>query len=78
MDWFSGDDGHYSVVVGIDRKYIHLQDPELGKVRSLDIPTFRRVWFDFPGDMLHSHRDLILRRMIVVEARSVRKARRRG
>ena len=66
VDWFSTDDGHYSVVVGIDKKNIYLIDPEVGKRRALDLQTFKRVWFDFRGSYLQSKRQLRIRRMIVV------------
>ncbi|MFH1162006.1 MAG: cysteine peptidase family C39 domain-containing protein [Candidatus Jorgensenbacteria bacterium] len=66
VDWFSGDDGHYSVVVGITARTIYLQDPEIGKVRAMDTKIFKRVWFDFPGDVLCSKHSLVLRRMIVI------------
>lgn len=66
VDWFSEDDGHYSVVVDIDDRNIYLQDPELGNLRTLEIETFNRVWFDFPGNYLKSKNDIIIRRMIVV------------
>ena len=66
VDWFSVDDGHYSVVVGMDKKFIYLNDPELGKVRKLELKVFKRVWFDFKGDFLKSSRDFIIRRMMVI------------
>ncbi len=66
VDWFAGQDGHYSVVVHIDRKNIWLQDPEIGKIRKLDLETFKRVWFDFPGNFLKNKNQIIIRRMIVV------------
>jgi predicted double-glycine peptidase len=66
VDWFSQDEGHYSVVVDIDKKNIYLQDPELGKIRKLDIKTFKRVWFDFRGRFLKSKKEIIIRRLIVV------------
>lgn len=66
VDWFSGDDGHYSVVVGIDKKNIYLQDPEWGRRVSMDLKTFYRVWFDFPGDFIKSKKDLIIRRIIII------------
>lgn len=69
VDWFSKEDGHYSVVVGIDSKRVHLQDPEWKRAYSMDIKTFNRVWFDFPGDLIRSQKDLIIRRMIVVQPR---------
>lgn len=66
VDWFSQDDGHYSVAVGMDKKFIYLQDPELGGVRKLTLTEFYRVWFDFPGDYLKTKADLILRRLIII------------
>lgn len=36
-------DGHYSVVAGLDEKYIYLEDPELGKVRKMAKDDFLRV-----------------------------------
>ena len=72
VDWFSGDNGHYSVVVALDKRFIYLQDPELGRVRKLDRKVFLRVWFDFPGNVLRSRKDLIIRRMLVVHRNSRR------
>jgi predicted double-glycine peptidase len=72
VDWFCEDDGHYSVVVGIDKNKITLMDPQLRKVfifvrrRVMQVKTFFRVWFDFPGDYIESSKDIILRMMIVV------------
>lgn len=66
VNWFSTDEGHYSVVVGLDQRRIALQDPELGRVRWLSLDTFRRVWFDFPGDALRRPSDLVLRGYLVV------------
>lgn len=64
--WFSSDEGHYSVVVGMKGKKIYLQDPEIGKMRSMPLKTFKRVWFDFSGDFLKSKKDIVIRRMIAV------------
>ena len=66
VDWFSMDDGHYSVVVGMDRRKIYLQDPEVAQVRAMDLQTFKRVWFDFPHDYLRSKNDLLIRRLIAI------------
>lgn len=74
VDWFSNDDGHYSVVVGITPRVIYLQDPEIGRVRAMDVKTFKRVWFDFPGDILRSKNAVILQRMLVVYPRAVRRS----
>jgi ABC-type bacteriocin/lantibiotic exporter with double-glycine peptidase domain len=69
VDWFSpffNPDGHYSVVVDIGKKNIYLQDPEIGRVRVLPIETFKRLWFDFPGEFLKSKKEIIIRRMLVI------------
>ncbi len=63
---FSGNDGHYSVVVGINKTHIFLQDPEIGKIRSMKIKDFMRVWFDFTGDYLKSQHDLRVRPLLVL------------
>ena len=47
VDWFSTDDGHYSVAVNMDDTTITLADPELGKFRKMDLKKFEKVWFDF-------------------------------
>lgn len=66
VDWFSEDDGHYSPVVGLDDKYIYLQDTQIKKVRKMGKRDFTRVWFDFPGDRIKTPKDLILRLMLVI------------
>jgi succinylglutamate desuccinylase len=78
VDWFAFEGGHYSVVSGIDRENIYLEDPSLGHRRALKLSTFMRLWFDFPSDYLKSKDELIIRRMIVIDRRThderVRKA----
>jgi len=69
VDWFSKDDGHYSVVVGVSSDTMYLQDPEIGRMRVMSTKTFKRVWFDFPGDVLRSKNAVILQRMLVVYPR---------
>lgn len=76
VDWFTrgradyGDsevpDGHYSVVVGLDKDNIYLQDPEIGKMRTLDCNDFMRVWFDFKNDHITSWKDMIIRQLIAI------------
>mgnify|MGYP001571990930 CR=1 FL=1 len=66
VDWFSENEGHYSVIIDIDNQKIFLQDPEIGKVRKIDLETFKRVWFDFEGPFIGSKKDLILRRMLLI------------
>lgn len=66
VDWFSVDDGHYSVVVGLDKKSIYLQDPELGGLNKIKKDVFYRAWFDFQGNYIKTPKDLILRRLLVI------------
>jgi len=67
VDWFSGDEGHYSVAVGLDKKHIYLQDPEIAGLRKMKLADFKRVWFDFESDFMKTNKDLILRRLIVLQ-----------
>lgn len=66
VNWFSEDDGHYSVVVDLDSENIYMQDPEVGYLRAMRRSHFYRIWFDFRGDTIEKKEDLILRRMIVI------------
>lgn len=71
VNWFLGDDGHYSVVVSIDKNNVFLADPAMkkpllyGNIRRISCKKFYRVWFDFPGDFIKDPKDLILRLMII-------------
>jgi len=75
VDWFTKgrqdysesavSDGHYSVVAGLDEKYIYLQDPEIGKIRKLKRSDFMTVWFDFKGKYIKPS-ELIIRQIIVI------------
>ncbi len=58
-------DGHYSVVVGLDDKFIYLQDPEIGKIRKIKRYDFMRVWFDFSGKYIKPS-ELIIRQIIAI------------
>lgn len=58
-------DGHYSVVAGLDAEHIYLQDPEVGKIRTLKREDFMRVWFDFSGEYIQLD-ELIIRQLIAV------------
>ena len=70
VDWFAFEGGHYSVVSGIDRENIYLEDPSLGHRRALKLSTFMRLWFDFPNNYLRSRDELIIRRMIIIDRRT--------
>lgn len=59
-------DGHYSVVCGLDEENIYLQDPEVGRMRTIPKEDFIRVWFDFTSDHIEKWDDMIIRQMIVV------------
>lgn len=59
-------DGHYSVVIGLDKENIYLQDPEIGAVRTIKRDDFLRVWFDFKKDYITSWKDMIIRQLIAV------------
>lgn len=67
VDWFFEDEGHYSVVVDIDKKNITLIDPSFKKgVRKFSLEKFLRIWFDFPGKHIKDPKDLVLRLMLVI------------
>ena len=70
VNWFYDDDGHYSVVIGINKKTIVLLNPDNGKKKTFDRQTFTRVWFDFSGECLQSPSDLRIRWMIPLQLAS--------
>lgn len=65
VNWFSGYDGHYSVVVKITKKSIWLADPEFhcsgDRRRKMRWNDFFRAWFDFYGDYLTKDAKLLVR-----------------
>ncbi len=75
VDWFTRGrkdysdsdiaDGHYSVVAGLDDKFVYLQDPEIGKIRKLERGDFMAVWFDFTGEYIKPN-ELIIRQIIAI------------
>jgi predicted double-glycine peptidase len=67
VEWFLDDDGHFSVVVDIDRENVYLQDPDLGHVRAMRRDIFLKVWFTFPTKYMKRESDLVLRRMLVIK-----------
>lgn len=71
--WFSEQEGHYSVVVGLDQRFVYLADPELGRVRKLSRRFFRRCWFDFSTDGPEKRSRLYPRWMLVVEPQGLRR-----
>lgn len=59
-------DGHYSVAMGLDNKFIYLQDPEIGKMRKIKRYDFMRVWFDFTEDKIESWDTMVIRQLIAI------------
>ena len=55
VDWFSSYEhpanGHYSVVVDINKTHISLYDPGVNKIRKIPLKEFIQLWFDFDGDI---------------------------
>jgi ABC-type bacteriocin/lantibiotic exporter with double-glycine peptidase domain len=66
VNWFSEDEGHYSVVVGMDKRKIYLIDPEYGKKVSVSLIDFQKIWFDYTGDYVKSKKDFRVRPLIVI------------
>ncbi|MFA7662515.1 MAG: cysteine peptidase family C39 domain-containing protein [Patescibacteria group bacterium] len=59
-------DGHYSVVIGLDKKFVYLQDPEIGKIRKLKREDFLIVWLDYFGEYPKTKKDIFLRPSMAV------------
>lgn len=88
VDWFSPGpkdlrekempDGHYSMVVGLDVKNIYLQDPEIGKMRTISRDQFYRVWFDFTTDWIEHKDVMVLRWLAAVYPKGSKKAKKGG
>lgn len=76
VDWFTPGqndqsdsempDGHSSVVVGLDADFIYMQDPEIGRMRTIKRGEFMRVWFDFTGPYITSWDEMIIRELIAI------------
>jgi len=58
VNWYSPfsfpAEGHYSVVIDINRSTITLADPEMGTARKIKLHNFAQLWFDFAGDVSHA------------------------
>jgi ABC-type bacteriocin/lantibiotic exporter with double-glycine peptidase domain len=57
--------GHYSVVYGINKTHLWLQDPAIGRARTMSRRHFLNVWFDFKHIVPRVPDDLIIRRVII-------------
>ena len=75
VDWFSPGrpdapesemaDGHSSVVAGLDKTHIFLQDPELGRIRKIKRDDFLKAWFDFKGKYVKPN-ELVVRHLMAI------------
>ena len=72
VDWFWEDDGHYGVVIGIDKKNIIFRDPSFLKTKKMPLEMFLKVWFDYPGDYPKDKNAFIVRLIIVVTPRETK------
>lgn len=56
VDWWKGDDGHYSVVIDVNDTELQLMDPKNGEKLWMVWEEFVPIWFDFKiGDENHEH-----------------------
>jgi ABC-type bacteriocin/lantibiotic exporter with double-glycine peptidase domain len=88
VDWMSASEdlrtrqhiagGHYSVVCGLSPRNVILEDPALGRRRTIPRRSFFNVWFDFTHAYPKVRDDLILRRLIVIAPRDVATQRHRA
>lgn len=61
VNWFSINEGHYSVVIGVDKTSIVLADPETGKRREFSHQEFMAVWFHHPFPWIRKPSELRIR-----------------
>jgi ABC-type bacteriocin/lantibiotic exporter with double-glycine peptidase domain len=66
VNWFSENDGHYSVVVRITAEHIYLRDPEFSTIRKMTLKNFDKIWFDFDGGFQNPKLRLRVRRFIAI------------
>jgi ABC-type bacteriocin/lantibiotic exporter with double-glycine peptidase domain len=67
VNWFLGDEGHYSVVIGYNRREIIYADPFFGEIKRMPKKRFLAKWFDYNGEVPKDQSDFILRRMITAK-----------
>lgn len=65
VDWWSTDEGHYSVVTAIRDGSVYMKDPELGTERAMPMADFERVWFDFESPT-RQHKGLAHHQAVIV------------
>ena len=72
VNWFSVEEGHYSVVVGVDKTSVTLMDPEIGATRTFTRADFKRVWFDFTGSFIRKNSDMHVRCILPLFIKNIR------
>lgn len=66
VNWFSVDEGHYSVAVHVTPNRIVLHDPEHGPLRAFTRTHFFQVWFGFDGEFLENPAKVHVHRIIAL------------
>lgn len=50
VGWFSEDEDHYSVVIGLTKNQVLMADPQRkSPISKIDRQIFPKIWFDFTG-----------------------------
>ena len=66
VDWFSEDDGHWSIITKVTDKSVWMIDPEGARIRRFTHEKFLRIWFDYHHEYpLHSM-DFVIRQMVII------------
>lgn len=71
VTWFSGWEGHFSVVFHIDKQNIYFKDPETASSVKMSLHIFQKLWFGTKKRHIHapltiSDEHLYLRRITVL------------
>lgn len=66
VNWFSVDEGHYSVVVALTASRITLIDPEREGLHRMSTKVFERIWFGVDPEPARTINDFHLRRLILI------------
>ena len=60
-------DGHYSVATNVSKRRVYIADPLIGDMRTLDIGTFIKLWYDHKHLHPRKSEDFIVNRAIVIK-----------
>jgi len=75
VNWWSVDDGHYSVVERAGTAGVRMMDPETARAKTMDRATFDRNWFDFDRqNRLVRHRMITIKPMMGKTAEGIKTA----